>query len=48
MGNYYSEGVGEAEAKLRHGEVLAGDIGAATGRSLDTSMNTEGAAKKGP
>jgi hypothetical protein len=34
MGNYYSEGIAVAEVKLRHGEVLARDIGRATRRRL--------------
>jgi hypothetical protein len=34
MGNYYDEGFGLAEAKTRHATVMAGHIGAATGRTL--------------
>ena len=34
MGNYYAEGSAVAEVKLRHGEVLARDIGRATRRRL--------------
>lgn len=39
MGDYYSEGEDKATAKGRHGEVFAGHIGAATGRTLDSSVN---------
>jgi hypothetical protein len=34
MGNYYDEGISKAEVKLRHGEHLAKDISAATGRKF--------------
>lgn len=34
MGDYYAEGMAEAEAKLRHGERLASLIGAATDKDL--------------
>jgi hypothetical protein len=37
MGNYYSEGRGKAEAKLRHGETVGGEIGAATGVGFTVS-----------
>jgi hypothetical protein len=40
MGNYYAEGTDKAEAKLRHGEVLAGDIGGAVGASYTASLAT--------
>jgi hypothetical protein len=32
LGNYYTEGVGSAEVKLRHGQQLAADISRATRR----------------
>lgn len=31
MGNYYTEGIGKAHAKQRHGDLLASDISATTG-----------------
>lgn len=40
MGNYYEQGIDPAEAKLRHGQTIAGAIGAATGRTFDVAMNT--------
>jgi hypothetical protein len=38
MGNYYDEGISKARAKLRHGRVLAADIGSKTGHSFTASM----------
>ena len=38
MGDYYSEGEGKAEAKLRHGQTFAGDIAGATGRTLEAGI----------
>jgi hypothetical protein len=34
MGNYYSEGRGKAEVKLRHAETIAGQIGGASGHAF--------------
>jgi hypothetical protein len=39
MGDYYTEGVTEATAKLRHGERLASMIGAATDKDLTARMS---------
>lgn len=40
MGNYYEEGEGKADVKLRHGKVLAQAIGGAMGRTLTAEMST--------
>ncbi len=47
MGNYYTEGKSGADVRQRHGEALAGDISAATGRTFtaewsDTYVVREG------
>jgi hypothetical protein len=34
MGDFYSEGIGAAEVKQRHGETIGSEIGAATGRAF--------------
>jgi hypothetical protein len=39
MGNYYNEGIGFAEVKLRHGEQLAADIGRATRRRFTVKLS---------
>lgn len=46
MGNYYEEGAAKAHVHLRHGNVLAGAISAATGEQYTASLNTP--AKKKP
>lgn len=39
MGNYWNEGIDEAEVKLRHGQALAGAIGRATRRRFRASYS---------
>ncbi|MFC4638684.1 LysM peptidoglycan-binding domain-containing protein [Deinococcus hohokamensis] len=39
MGNYYEEGEGRADVKLRHGRVLATAISSVTGRKLTAQMS---------
>jgi hypothetical protein len=34
MGNYFNEGIPQAEVKQRHGETIAGEIGGATHRNF--------------
>lgn len=40
MGNYYEEGEGKADVKLRHGQVLAQAIGGAMGQTLTAELST--------
>jgi LysM repeat protein len=39
MGNYYTEGIGEADVRQRHGDQLAGDISAASGMAFTAEFS---------
>jgi LysM repeat protein len=47
MGNYYTEGIGEADVRDRHGDQLATDISDATGRDFTAEQSPTYTVRKG-
>lgn len=47
MGNYYTEGIGKADVKSRHGDQLATDVSAATGMSFTAKWSDTYVVRKG-